>query len=401
MKKSICKLIYVLSFITFIGVSLQAQPRLFLQVENACTHHKFDVNGNLVEDVDNVFLTATPAGMTDQPGLLYTWDFGDGSLPETTQVSEIAHPYKSANGNKFFAKVSVDYNGTVVESVSREVVLHNAPSVVFSFDSELVTGCEGGSPLEFSAETNDADAHILWNNTESSFNRVVTSSKIGLNSPKTISAIVYKEYEDGKICTIESEYGQAMIVSKPVIQASSNFGSIYVNQTANLSASTSSSIPATSYKWTPAVELTNANGSNPVFTPMGIGPKEFMVTGSFVTTNNDVCAGTASVSILVEQEIGGDMTTPIVSNKVLVPESSYNQFWTIEQAAWYAGARLTIFNKWGQEVCKKDIGADNNVWNGKSDDNKELPSDAYYYIISGKYNGQDVTHTGSISILHK
>ena len=57
-----------------------------------------------------------------------------------------------------------------------------------------------------------------------------------------------------------------------------------------------------------------------------------------------------------------------------------NDLWEIPHIDLFPDAVLEIFDRWGRLVYRTDDIA-NNLWNGKTMSGKEMPMDAYYFVI--------------------
>jgi gliding motility-associated-like protein len=73
-----------------------------------------------------------------------------------------------------------------------------------------------------------------------------------------------------------------------------------------------------------------------------------------------------------------------------------NEYWIVKDILKHPKNELIIYNRWGQIVYNKAPYA--NEWNGLTNDGKELPTAAYYYVI--RLNDDDATVlTGSITLV--
>ena len=73
-----------------------------------------------------------------------------------------------------------------------------------------------------------------------------------------------------------------------------------------------------------------------------------------------------------------------------------NETWFVKDIENYPNNETFVFNRWGQIVYSKK--GYKNEWAGQNNDDKELPATAYYYVIRLN-DGNDTVWTGSITLV--
>lgn len=78
-----------------------------------------------------------------------------------------------------------------------------------------------------------------------------------------------------------------------------------------------------------------------------------------------------------------------------------NETWIIDNIELYPENQVTIYNRWGDKVRRID-GYDNNenVWDGRSENGRELPAGTYFYVIEAGPNdeGEPQVEKGYVQI---
>ncbi len=176
--------------------------------------------------------------------------------------------------------------------------------------------------------------------------------------------------------------------------------------TSDLSVTISEPSPlVTNPKVTPASCPGTEDGSIELNVEGGTTPYSFRWSNSATTENlQNIQSGTYSVEItdgnactysttIEVKAVGEDcleIPTAFIPN-----DDGYNDTWKIRNIDYYPDASVEIFNRWGQLVYSAKDGY-LTPWDGKSK-GKDLPMDAYYYIIDLK-NGKK-PFTGNVTII--
>jgi gliding motility-associated-like protein len=76
----------------------------------------------------------------------------------------------------------------------------------------------------------------------------------------------------------------------------------------------------------------------------------------------------------------------------------YNDKWLIRYAEQYPELEVAVFNRWGVEIFRRKPYTNENGWNGKNSNGKDLPSGTYYYLIDTHETGVSAL-TGTVTIV--
>ncbi len=135
------------------------------------------------------------------------------------------------------------------------------------------------------------------------------------------------------------------------------------------------------YKWTPSTGLSSDSELNPIASPKETTRYTLMVTSS------DGCTAFGQLNVIVTG-------LPKIPNTFTPNNDAVNDTWNIKYLDTYVNAKVTIFNRFGNEVFNS-IGY-SIPWDGKTGD-KDVPVGVYYYIIDPR-NGND-KFAGSITVI--
>lgn len=395
MKKFITNLICALFLICFLGLNINAQTVDFIAPEPECLK-VVDLQTDVYETDPLTFTANVTGGTVDQ----YVWDFDDGSDTETGQ--EVTHVYSRAG--EFSVTLEVTFDDGTMKEISKKVTVKALPNVVFNFhDDELKKACQGEKIL-LNADFDRYNAAILWSLPGQDAKQIyideatyAAQATYNIGDIIPIKAVVYTLGTDGPPCKVERDV-KVQIIPLPNIWVEQDEFEIFIGESVQLKA-----FGAANYSWTPAETLDDPDSQYPWATP------EESIVYTVVGETVEGCAGSATVEVNVDVEIGNE-SSPVVATNVIVPNSTAeNEFWVIEHPEWYQQCKLIIYNRWGQEVYNRDqLGNSPNVWDGKDNNGNYLPDDTYYYIIQCE-NCNDAehcpnvknTHTGSITIIRK
>jgi gliding motility-associated-like protein len=120
------------------------------------------------------------------------------------------------------------------------------------------------------------------------------------------------------------------------------------------------------------------------------------ITRSIVASASETAADTLTVTVTDEKGCRGSDTIVIlqcsidlffsdIPNTITPNNDGDNDVWVIEHLELFPGAVVEIFDRWGRLIYRKVNPDPENVWDGKSQDGKEMPMDSYYYVIDFKY----------------
>jgi len=139
---------------------------------------------------------------------------------------------------------------------------------------------------------------------------------------------------------------------------------------------------AQTYSWSPA------NGLNDVQVPGPIASPTESTTYKLLVTDANGCQ--AADSVFVE-----------VLNVFFVPtgfspnDDGVNDIWNIKGLYQYPDAKVTVLNRWGQELYVSDLGY-KTPWDGKDKSGNKLPASSYFYLLE---LGNGTKQTGAITIM--
>lgn len=119
----------------------------------------------------------------------------------------------------------------------------------------------------------------------------------------------------------------------------------------------------------------------------GLGAGNFNVT---VTDAND-CRIEFEEIFLAES----DIECLKIPNAFTPNGDGINDTWIIENIKMFPGARIFVFNRWGQEVW---MGYPDEEWDGTYRNSKPMPAGTYLYVIE-LYNGTK-PYTGTVSLIY-
>ena len=138
------------------------------------------------------------------------------------------------------------------------------------------------------------------------------------------------------------------------------------------------------YVWSPAEFVDNPSSWSVTVTPPPYSTM-FEVTG-FVEN----CQYSDEVLIIVGAEID-------VPNAFSPNGDGTNELWNITGLSSYSRSRLTIYDRWGQQVFRSI--AYPLAWNGESK-GKQVPVGTYYYVIELNERGVDLAPiTGNVAVI--
>ncbi|OAQ42064.1 hypothetical protein A5893_02815 [Pedobacter psychrophilus] len=135
------------------------------------------------------------------------------------------------------------------------------------------------------------------------------------------------------------------------------------------------------YQWLPSTGLNDATLLNPIASPSET------TLYTLIVTSNDGCTISDKVNVNVA-------TKPTIPNTFTPNGDGNNDTWNILYLDSYVNARMTIFNRFGNEVFTSTGYAI--PWDGRFN-GKDVPIGVYYYIIDTKVEGKKFT--GSVTVI--
>jgi gliding motility-associated-like protein len=290
----------------------------------------------------------------------YRWTFGDGSTLEGNSVN-----YGYPEAGSFTIAIEVLSDGDQVAS-RHEQVITVFPSPVFTLAPEGKANlCPGETVTLVGSE---GFATYAWNNGETTPR--ITASQAGVYALTVTTS-------DG--CTLTKEIEVRDVPNpEPVIEASTE--RVDLGDTLQLRVSGGGT-----YRWHPAQGLSDTTIANPIARPL------VTTTYTCEVTNNEGCSVTAEYTIYVDRSLD------VVPDKIFSPNAdAQNDTWHIEKMDLYPDCRMTLFNRQGVQVFRRENYTNDNPWDGTSN-GQFIPAGVYFYLIDcGDEAGQQ---TGSVTIV--
>lgn len=168
------------------------------------------------------------------------------------------------------------------------------------------------------------------------------------------------------------------VFPQPTVDAGEDVTILIGGQTTFKSVATGNEL---SYQWLPVTGLNNPTLLNPI-----ASPKETTLY-TLIVTSKDGCTLSDKVNVEVA-------TKPKIPNTFTPNGDGNNDTWNIKYLDSYVNAKMTIYNRFGNEVFTS-IGY-NIPWDGRYK-GKEVPVGVYYYIIDTKVEGKKFT--GSVTLI--
>jgi gliding motility-associated-like protein len=139
----------------------------------------------------------------------------------------------------------------------------------------------------------------------------------------------------------------------------------------------------TTFTWTPNLDLTNPNASNPTASP------DATTTYTVLVTDSLGCSATDTVTVIVVPEIA-------FPNGFTPNGDGINDVWVIDNIQLFPNSVVEVYNRWG-ELLFRSVGY-TQPWDGRFD-GQDLPVGTYYYIIDLNDPLFTQDYTGPITIL--
>jgi gliding motility-associated-like protein len=309
--------------------------------------------------------------VSDNSGLSYTWDFGDGN--SSTAINP-THVY-GAIGSYTVTLTATSAFGCVQQSSGVVDDFYDKPIASFNVSPREL--CQGTDNVftDGSSAPNSTIQTWSWNFDDGSVSTVANPTK-RFNTPGTYDVSLIVTNAVG--CVSEPFVLPVTVHLQPVIDAGQSYVlpqgmTVQLNATANSAGLT--------FNWSPGIGLSDATVLNPVLTAVADQVYTLTATGDFSCSATDVM----TVKIL----------KPVKVPNVFSPNGdNIHDQWVIPNLLDYPGCTVEVFNRYGQQVYYS--AGYGTAWNGTFK-GKDVPVGTYYYIIKLENGFKPIT--GSVTIL--
>ena len=295
------------------------------------------------------------------------------TMPANKKYKHFYGLNSTTSSNSYQVQLFAYSGATCFNPVQQNITIYPNPVVNLSPAGPLVI-CQNASPIQFSSTSNIPGAGVYSG---------PGVSASGLFDPK-VSGIgtfttKYLFTASATGCT-DSTSVKITVNAVPKLASSAQLvllegGQVTLDATSSISAGTMT------YKWAPAVFLTQANTLNPVANPTSD------ITYTLTATSNAGCTATTTIFIKVLKE-------PTVPNAFTPNGDGINDTWNIKYLDQYPNATVEVFNRYGEKVYFSNRYPV--PWDGTYK-GANLPAGTYYYIINPNSGRKAVT--GYVSII--
>ncbi|KAF5032664.1 hypothetical protein DSECCO2_614860 [anaerobic digester metagenome] len=348
------------------SLTVTASGTYFVEVTNAsgCSNSSVPVNVtvnpnpvvNLTGPAVACLNTTENFTTTNLGGVSYLWTIGNGSLVSGSGTNTVNVLFPDT-GQASVEVIVSDLATSCFSQSEISVLVLNAPEAYAGTDVSVCQGSSvqlqafGGTSYSWTPPAGLSDPDIA--------NPLATPVS-------TTSYVV--EVANGS-CT-DSDTVLVTVYPVPAVDAGSD---VYISEDSCVVLSGSGT---GSVLWTPAYGLSETNTLTPTACP------DTTVTYYLTVTGAGGCFATDSVTVYVSAS-GDELVFP---NTFTPNGDGTNDIWHISGLEQYPDHRLTVFNRWGNQVF--DAEPYENNWDGTSL-GRELPDGTYYYVFD-KGNGEDL-----------
>lgn len=304
--------------------------------------------------------------------LTYVWNFGDGSA-DVTDVNP-SHVYTAAGAYTVQLTASSAYG---CKHSAAKVADHFYVRPAAAFTAAPAEVCEGAEIRFTDGSTASGGTINKWN---WSFGDGTVASTA---SPRKIydragTFTVTLMVQSARGCASAVQSSRVVVHQQPVIDAGRSFT---VKEGARIQLEATANSMAYRFAWTPAAALDNAAVLRPYLTALDDVTYVLTATGEFNCTAKD----SLTVSIL------RDIDPP---NSFTPNGDGIHDTWEIKHLSDYAGAQVSVYNRYGQKVYQ--VSGYARPWDGRMQ-GKDIPSGTYYYVIHLGGGARPIT--GSVTII--
>lgn len=309
----------------------------------------------------------------DGTNLGYVWNFGDGTA--TSSATSPGHIYAASGSYNVNLRVTSVY-GCRKDTAITFNKFYEKPIAAFSVNADAL--CQGRDAV-FTDLSNPSGSTITkWQWNFGDMKMAAGKNPVHrYTSPGnyTVSLVITTAIG----CVSDTVYKNVRVYLQPKIDAGTAIV-VRVGTTVQLNA-TAADTSGVRLLWSPATGLSSATVLRPTLTVQ----QAQVYTVTAIGQNNCTATDTVSVRILKAIE---------VPNVFSPNGDGVNDLWLIPGLAEYPGAKVQIYNRWGQLVFTSYGYA--KPWDGTYL-GKPLPLATYYYIIT--LNNGFTPVTGSVTII--
>lgn len=313
------------------------------------------------------------SSITDGSTMNYSWNFGDGSALSTQR--DPIHIYATAGSYNVNLSVSSNH-GCTGDATKVMSAFVEKPVADFSVNPTALCQGQDNTFLDLSTPAGTINKWN-WNFGDGTSPSAISNPRHRYNRPGTYSASLVVTNTTG--CVSDPVSKDVIVYLKPVVDAGKNFV-VPTGSTVQFQA-TANDTTLLKFVWTPATGLSSATALRPTLVVTQNQVYKITATGDGGCTASD----TLSVSVLNPVE---------VPNAFSPNGDGINDRWEIPNLLDYPGAKVEIYNRWGQLVYQSY--GYNKPWDGTFK-GQPLPLGAYYYVITLNNGFKPVT--GSVTII--
>ncbi|OFX31414.1 MAG: hypothetical protein A2W90_09480 [Bacteroidetes bacterium GWF2_42_66] len=294
--------------------------------------------------------------------------FGENTGSVTVAGSGGTTPYEYIL-NEGFYQTSGTFNtlpaGNYVVTVRDAMLNTFAIPVTIAQPTKLTVSATQTNILCFGNNTGSATATATGGTVSYSYSWDTSPVQTSATANNLSTGVYTVIVTDGNGCTATSSVTIVAINSLPLAEFTSVFSELMTY------SFTDGSTNATTYAWDFGDGHTSTS-ANP--------------TNAYATT------GTYTVTLIVSNSCGTDITTQVIT--VEIPDLEFyngfspngdglNDYWKIPVLSYYPENSVKIINRWGSKVWMgSDYNNTSKIWTGQNMNGNNLPDGTYYYIIN-------------------
>jgi gliding motility-associated-like protein len=295
----------------------------------------------------------------------FNFDYGeilDGDGPDTVTI----HWYYSTGPVQIEVRETTNPAGCVNNTLAFVEIM--APDV--NLGDPFPEICEGDTLSLDAGDHYEEPYDIIWHNNSTS-----------QYYPASTSENIWVLVTDGFGC---SRYDTVSLLVHPLPAVYIGEDTVYCNESAPLTLDPGD---FAAYEWTTSSGASSSAGFYQVY-PVTAADSIFLTATDY---NN--CPGTDTLIVLP-----CDLEALFVGmpNTITPNNDDFNDVWNIPYMNYFNNAVLEIFDRWGRLVYRT-TDVEGEPWDGSSD-GKELPMDAYYFVLNLNIPGTDPI-VGTVNII--